>query len=126
MDLSADWIDLKTIACVRRTTVEGLQTTIETRYFISSLGGKAEKIGKSIRDHWSIENKLHWQLDVTYREDLSRVRRGNGAENLSIVRRATLNLLKEDKETKASMKNRRLKAGWNRKYLLSLIGCNDK
>lgn len=117
-----DWRDLKSIVCVRLTkTVRG-KTTQETRYYISSLKSDAKRLGKAIRSHWRVENNLHWHLDVTYREDLSRVRRGNGAENLSTVRRATLNLLKEDKETKVGMKNRRLKAGWDREYLLSLIG----
>ena len=95
---------------------------MEDRYYISSLKADAKKQAKAARSHWSVENNLHWQLDVTYREDLNRVRKGNGAENLSVVRRATLNLLKEDKETKVGMKNRRLKAGWDRQYLLQLVG----
>jgi len=119
-----DWRDLKSIICLRLIRTVKDKTTQETRYYISSLKAEAEKLGKAIRSHWSVENNLHWQLDVTYREDLSRVRKGNGAENLSVVRRATLNLLKEDKVTKVGMKNRRLKAGWDRGYLLSLIGVN--
>lgn len=118
------WRDLKSITRLHlRKEVRG-KTTQETRYYISSLKADAEKLGKAARSHWSVENNLHWQLDVTYREDLSRVRKGNGAENLSVVRRATLNLLKEDKVTKVGMKNRRLKAGWDKQYLLSLIGVN--
>lgn len=92
------------------------------RYYISSLEANAEKQAKAARSHWGIENDLHWQLDVTYREDLSRVRKGNGAENLSVVRRATLNILKADKEAKISIKGRRLKAGWERSYLMKLVG----
>lgn len=117
-----DWRDLRSLVCLRLTkTVKGKQSQ-ETRYYISNLPAEAEKLAKAARNHWSVENNLHWQLDVTYREDLSRVRKGHGAENLSVVRRATLNLLKEDKVTKVGMKNRRLKAGWDRQYLLSLIG----
>ncbi len=117
-----EWRDLKSIMCLQLTkTVKGKQTQ-EVRYYISSLKVDAEKQAKAARSHWSVENNLHWQLDVTYREDLNRVKKGNGAENLSVVRRATLNLLKEDKETKVGMKNRRLKAGWDRQYLLQLIG----
>ncbi len=67
-------------------------------------------------------HNLQWQLDKTYREELTRIRKENEAENLSIVRRATLNLLKEDKETKMRMKNRRMKTGWGRQYLLQLVG----
>ena len=82
----------------------------------------AEKQGEAARSHWKIENQLHWQLDVSYREDLSRVRAGNGTENLSVLRRATLNLLKKDEPIKASIKNKRLKAGRKSEYLLGLIG----
>ena len=117
-----DWRDLQSIVCVRLTKTVQSKKTQEIRYYISSLKPDAERLGKAIRSHWKVENNLHWHLDVTYREDLSRVRKGNGAENLSTVRRATLNLLKEDKATKVGMKNRRLKAGWDREYLLSLIG----
>ena len=60
--------------------------------------------GRIIRGHWGIENNLHWQLDVTYREDLARVRKGNGAENLSVLRRATLNILRSDTKSKTSLK----------------------
>lgn len=94
----------------------------ETRYFISSLPANAERQGNAVRSHWGIENQLHWHLDVTFREDKSRVRAGNGAENLSILRRSTLNLLKADRSKKISLKNKRLKAGRNPDYLLSLIG----
>ena len=84
--------------------------TIEFRYYISSLSGDAWKIGRAIRSHWSVENKLHWQLDVSYGEDNSKVRKDNGPENFSVIRRATLNLLKADKKTKAGIKNKRSKA----------------
>ena len=120
----SDWKGLKSIACVRYSKEKEGKVTTEKRYYISSLEENAEKFGKAIRNHWSVENKLHWQLDVTFREDLSRVRKGNGAENLSVVRRATLNLLKKDTVTKVGIKNKRLKAGWDRDYLLSLIGAN--
>lgn len=119
-----DWLDLRSVMCLNLTKMVKSKQTQEARYYLSNLKADAEKLGKAARNHWSIENNLHWQLDVTYREDLSRVRKGNGAENLSVVRRVTLNLLKEDKVTKVGMKNRRLKAGWDRQYLLSLIGVN--
>ena len=116
------WKDLQSIVCIKSTRHEKGKTSEESRFYISSLPGNASRLGKAIRDHWGIENKVHWQLDVTYREDLSRVRKGNGAENLSTLRRATLNLLKEDKSNKHSLKKKRSKACLNRKYLLSLIG----
>lgn len=115
------WRDLKSVVCVRTSRKEKDKASQETRYYISSLPANAEKLASGVRSHWSIENKLHWQLDVTFREDLSRVRKGNGAENLSVVRRATLNLLKEDKTLKVSLQKKRIKASWRREYLLSLI-----
>lgn len=117
-----DWRDLRSIVCVRLTKIEKDKTTKEIRYYISSLLPNAERQGKGVRDHWGIENKVHWHLDVNYNEDKSRVRAGNGAENLSVLRRATLNVLKTDQKTKASIKNKRLKASRNRDYLLGLIG----
>jgi predicted transposase YbfD/YdcC len=116
-----DWCDLQSIVCVRLMKTEKGKTTIESRYFISSLLPDAEKQGKGVRSHWGIENKVHWHLDVTYNEDKSRVSAGNGAENMSVLRRATLNILKNDMTTKASIKNKRLKASRKREYLLDLL-----
>ena len=121
----ADWKDLNSISCLKsRRTIKGKETT-ELRYYISSLPADAWKTGRSIRSHWSVENKLHWQLDVSYGEDGCKVRKDNGAENLSVIRRATLNLLKADKKTKAGIKNKRSKAGWDKSYMLNVlnIGC---
>ena len=72
--------------------------------------------------NWGIENRLHWQLDVTYREDYSRVRKGNGAENLAVLRRATMNILRSDQASKISFKRRRLRASLKRDYLCELMG----
>jgi hypothetical protein len=95
--------------------------SFEFRYYISSLSGDAWKIGRAIRSHWSVENKLHWQLDVSYGEDDCKVRKDNGPENFSVIRRATLNLLKSDKQTKAGIKNKRSKAGWDKEYMLRIL-----
>jgi len=116
-----DWAGLQSIIAVRRTTLKGDKETIETRFFISSLPPEAEHQGNIIRGHWGIENELHWQLDVTFREDLSRVRKDNGAENLSVLRRSTLNILKGDKSSKKSLKRRRLQASWDLNYLSKLM-----
>lgn len=117
-----DWMDLKSLICLRSTRTEKGICTVETRYYISSLLSEAYRLAKAIRSHWSIENKLHWQLDVSYREDECKIRKDNGAENFSVIRRATLNILKGDKKTKAGIKNKRSKAGWDRKYMLDLLG----
>jgi predicted transposase YbfD/YdcC len=116
-----DWIDLHTLACVKSTrTVKG-KTSIEMRYYISSLTENAEGHNQKVRSHWSVENKLHWQLDVTYGEDKSKVRKDHGPENLSVLRRCSLNLLKSDTKTKVGIKNKRAKAGWDREYMVGLL-----
>jgi predicted transposase YbfD/YdcC len=120
------WEGLSSIACVKSTRIVKDKKSIERRYYISSLKSDAEKIGKSIRSHWSIENKLHWQLDISYGEDNSKIRKDNGAENFSILRRATLNLLKADTKTKAGIKNKRSKAGWNKQYMADILAGNVK
>lgn len=117
-----DWAGLRSIACVKRTTQSKGKTTEEVRFFISSLNGDAEALARAIRQHWAVENQLHWHLDVTYREDQSRVRKGNGAENLSVLRRATMNILRNDKTSKRSLRKRRFQASLRREYLLELMG----
>ena len=120
------WSELKSIVCLRSTrTVKG-KKTFEKRYYISSLDEDAWKIGRAIRSHWSVENKLHWQLDISYGEDDCKIRKDNGAENFSVLRRATLNLLKADKKTKAGIKNKRSKAGWDKEYMLEVLSMNVK
>ena len=75
----------------------------------------------AVRQHWSIENNLHWQLDVTFNEDKLRMRVKNAAHNLSILRRMVLNTLKTDQATKASLRLKRKKAGWSEEYLMSML-----
>jgi predicted transposase YbfD/YdcC len=96
-------------------------TERETRYYISSLGPDAARLNSAIRQHWGIENKLHWALDVAFREDASRKRAGNAAQNFSLITRIALNLLKLNKTSKLGMKGKRLKAGWDNTYLLHLL-----
>jgi predicted transposase YbfD/YdcC len=117
-----EWMGLRSLVCVRSTRVIKGETSVEMRYYISSLATEARNVGKAIRAHWGIENQLHWQLDVSYGEDGCKVRKDHGAENFSILRRTTLNILKADKVTKAGIKNKRSKAGWNKKYMLDLLG----
>lgn len=116
-----EWRDLKSLVCLRNTRIVKEKKSVEFRYYISSLPGDAWKIGHAIRSHWSVENKLHWQLDISYGEDDCKVRKDNGAENFSVIRRVTLNLLKADKKTKAGIKNKRSKAGWNKDYMLQVL-----
>jgi len=116
------WKNLKSIAMVdSERTVDG-KTTRQKRYYISSLEGQAEQISEAIRGHWSIENSLHWVLDVAFREDQSRIRKDHAPENMAILRHIALNLLKHDKTEKVGVKSKRLNAGWNESYLMKVVG----
>lgn len=116
------WAGLKSIAAVESERTKDKKTTVERRYFISSLDGRdAKAMAGAIRGHWGIENGLHWSLDVSFREDDCRVHKGHGAENLSRLRRMALNLLKQNKSVKVGIKAKRLKAGWDEEYLLKVL-----
>ena len=97
------------------------QTTIETRYYISSLPNNAQKLGESVRSHWGIENSLHWVLDVGFREDDSRIRKDNAPQNFATIRHISLNLLNQEKTSKTGTKNKRLRAGWDDDYLTKIL-----
>ena len=120
-----NWAGLSSIAVVEcKRTLKG-KTSSERRYFISSHSGKqAQKIATLIRNHWRVENELHWTLDVSFNEDQCRVRIENAAENLSRIRRISLILLKNDTTCKLGIKSKRAKAGYDRNYMLTLLGFN--
>lgn len=92
------------------------------RYYITSLIASPEQMQGIIRNHWSIENKLHWCLDVCFNEDLNRKRTGNASQNFSLINKIALNLAKKEKSCKLGIKSKRLKAGWDNAYLKTLIG----
>src|ERR1035441_281394 len=98
------------------------KTEREIRYYITSLRADAARLNSVVRQHWGIENKLHWVLDVGFGEDLDRKRAGHTAQNFSVLNRIALNLLKQDKSSKRGVKGKRLKAAWNHPYLLKLLG----
>ena len=119
---TGEWPGLRSLAVVESTREVQGQTSRERRYYISSLDGKdAQVTAAAIRGHWGIENQLHWSLDVSFREDDCRIRKGHGAENFSRLRRIALNLLKNEKSVKIGIKTKRLKAGWNHDYLLRIL-----
>ena len=122
-ELTQDWPSLASMGVVEsQRQVVGGKTSTERRYFISSQSGTdARLFGQSVRGHWSIENQLHWSLDMSFREDERRVRKGHGAENFSRLCRLALNLLKRDKSVKIGLHGKRLKAGWDEHYLLRLL-----
>jgi predicted transposase YbfD/YdcC len=93
---------------------------IETRYFISSRTLSAAEAATAIRDHWAIENRLHWVLDVTFAEDQSRLRKGHGARNMATARHFALNLVRTAQD-KRSIKSRRKIAGWDPTYLDAIL-----
>lgn len=118
------WKNLSTIIKIESTReFKNSEKQIEhaTRYYISSIQASPEDFQKSIRSHWSIENKLHWTLDVAFSEDASRKRKANSTQNFSILNKIALNLLKNEKSTKTGVKSRRLKAGWDNHYLIKVL-----
>jgi predicted transposase YbfD/YdcC len=118
---TGNWKGLQSLVMVRAERRIDDESSSQTRFFISSLPPDAEQLLQSIRSHWEIENKLHWVLDMSFREDESRVRQGNATENLAIMRQLSLNLLKRETTAKCGIKAKRLKAGWDTKYLLKVI-----
>ena len=100
---------------------QGDKHTREVRYYSSSLAGDPKLLNRVIRTHWTIENQLHWELDVAFREDDSRVRQGYAAENLAVLRHIALNLLKRERTLKLGIHNKRLRAGWDNDYLLKIL-----
>lgn len=115
------WKGLQSIAMVEsKREIKG-NVSIEKRYYISSLKPDAKVIGSIIRQHWGVENQLHWCLDITFREDDCRVRKGNAAGNFSILRHIALNLLKQETTAKVGLKIKRNKAGWNHQYLAKIL-----
>lgn len=118
----SEWPGLSSLAMVKsQRTVIGEETTIKYRYFISSLASDAQLILHAVRTHWGIENKVHWILDIAFREDDCRVRKGNGAENFAVLRHLALNLLKHEQSLKCGIKAKRKKAGWDHDYLLKVL-----
>ena len=115
------WTDLRSIGMVyRERTVDG-KTSQELIYFISSLPPKVRNLAKQIRDHWKIENQLHWSLDVTFAEDTSRIRKGEGPANAAIFRRLALSIVKKANYKRNSMRAKRKHASWAEENLLRYL-----
>lgn len=117
---AARWKSLKSVVRIRSQRRVGEKQTTENRYYIASID-KAGPILAATRFHWGIENKVHWQLDVAFNEDRCRSRKDNSAENFSTLRRLALNLLRQEKTCKRSIKGKRLVAGWKNDYLLKVL-----
>jgi len=115
------WKGLKRIGVAISNTVRGGKPCDEVRYYILSKKLSARSFGAAVRGHWGIENSLHWQLDMSFGEDRSRIRRGHANANFAVVRRMALSLLKNEKSQKAGVKTKRLTAGWNDDYLEQVL-----
>lgn len=115
-----NWKKLTTIGMVILTCLRGEKETSETRFFISSLPLGVKQFAKAVRNHWAIENTCHWSLDVTYREDESRIREINARENFAWLNRFTLSLLKQH-SGKGSLVMKRRSCGWNPEFLLEVL-----
>jgi predicted transposase YbfD/YdcC len=107
---------------VRSERYAGDEHSIEDRHFIGSATLLATEALSATRAHWHVENSLHWVLDIAFREDESRLRKGNGPQNFALLRHIALNALKQEQTAKLGVKNKRLKAGWDEAYLLKVLG----
>jgi len=117
------WAGLNSILAVTAKREINDKVTEETRYFISSLqADDPARLERAVRAHWSIENNLHWVLDIAFDEDGNRTRKGNSAANLAVIRHIALNLVKAEKTAKVGIKTKRLMAGWENDYLLKIMG----
>ena len=121
LDPKGAWPRLTSVGMVERERRTATETTREVHYYLSSLHGPVHPFARAVRAHWGIENRLHWVLDIAFREDESRVRMGHAAENFAVLRHIALNLLRGDRSVKAGIKAKRLKAGWDEAYLLKIL-----
>ncbi len=115
-----NWKNLRTVSRIRSQRLVGDEKSIEDRYHIASIGG-AKLVLRTVRSHWSIENRLHWILDIAFDEDHHRLRKEHGPENFAVLRHIALNLLKHEKSLKRSIQGKRLVVGWNEDYLLKVL-----
>ena len=116
------WVSLSAIGMVNSTRKTKKKESSEQRYYILSSEMSAEQFGNAVRSHWGIENKLHWNLDVSFREDECRIRKSNAPTNMNVVRHVAINLLKHEKSIKAGIVHKQLKAALSTKYLEQILG----
>jgi len=121
LDPVGAWAGLASVGMVERERRTAATTSHEVHFYLSSLDGIVAPFANAVRGQWGIENRVHWVLDIAFREDDSRVRTGHGAENFAVLRHIALKLLRQDRTTRAGVKAKRLKAGWDEAYLRSLL-----
>ncbi len=115
------WAKLTSLIKLVTVRVTPTKTETSTRYFVSSWLASAQAFLPAIRDHWQIENGLHWVLDIAFREDESRIRKDHAPQNMALLRHLTLNLLKQDTSVKVGIAAKRKMAGWDNDYLMNVI-----
>ena len=121
LDERSRWKDLQSIGMVEAERhVEG-QVSIERRYYLASLTPDITQFAHAVRGHWGIENSLHWVLDVTFREDECRIRKGAAPENFTLLRHMAINLLNRDASDTRSLAMKRRRAGWDNAYLARIL-----
>ena len=121
MDPLQKWEKLTSIGMVESVRVVNGNTSVETRYFISSLWNDAKKLAEAIRSHWSIENSLHWVLDVAFKEDNSRIRKDNAPANFAVLRHIAVNIIGQNKSRKLSVRSKRFLASLDEEYSNELL-----
>ena len=116
-----EWKGLRSIGLVQSERTIGQKVTQEIRYYIISFQEKIQTFASAVRSHWGIENSLHWTLDVTFCEDENRIRKQNSPENFALLRRLAINLLKQEKTSKQSLKMKRYRAAMDNNYLVQIL-----
>ena len=115
------WAKLQSIGMVESCREVGEKVQIATRYFLTSLPAQGVRFSQAVRQHWGIENALHWVLDVSFDEDTCRIRKDKGAQTFSVLRHIAVNLLRHERRHKRGIKARRKRAGWDQDYLLQVL-----
>jgi predicted transposase YbfD/YdcC len=116
-----DWLGLQSLGMVERERTVAGKTTVDVHYYLTSLAGSGQQFGEAVRTHWSVENGLHWVLDVAFQEDQSRLRRDHAAENFAVLRHLALSLLRQEPTCPNGIKVKRLKAAWDDEYLTRVL-----
>ena len=121
LGLRGSWAAIASVGMVESQVELGDRISCERRYFLTSLGCDVARFAQAVRQHWGIENSLHWVLDVSFREDDCRIRQAAGAHVMSVLRHIALNLIRRESSHKRGVKARRKRAGWDHSYLLQIL-----